>query len=105
MASIIEKPASSHRLPLMKLPAEVRRGVYKHYLSSFIKYSDANYPKIICKTSVAGCGCLPFQNRPTARKINIDLALTSKAVKKEVMAAFFEGHTFHFTCGCELGKW
>lgn len=106
MASTTDEPASDRRLPLMRLPVEVRRGVYKHYFRSLFPLSQVfSSSRVICKTTVAGCRCLPSQIRPLAHKINIELAFTSKAIKNEVLAAFFETHTFHFTCGCELGEW
>lgn len=87
----------------MKLPPEVRRCVYKHYINGLFSYHWPNRA-IISKKTVVGCHCLPFESRKTATAIRLQLACTSTVVKDELLAAWFDGQTFHFTCGCELSE-
>lgn len=109
LASTLDEAASDNRLPLMKLPPEVRRRVYQQYfkvLPTTNRYGHDVYPNriIIYKKTVSECHCLPIDSRKTASVVDLSLAFTSKVVKDEVLAAWFESQTFYFTCGCELSE-
>lgn len=98
-----DEPGPEKRLPLMKLPPEVRKCIYSHYINSLFSDQRPNRV-IISKKAVIGCHCLPFESKKAAPVIRLQLALTSKTVKDELLAAWFDGQIFHFTCGCELSK-
>lgn len=88
----------------MKLPPEVRRGVYRHYINGLFPNPYTYRRVIISKKPVEGCLCPTSEFKRTAAVIRPQLAYTSKVVKDEFLAAWFKEHTFHFTCGCELSQ-
>lgn len=109
MTSTIDQPATANPFPLMRLPPEVRRRIYHQYFQPLPitdRYGwDISPPRmIIYKNIVSGCPCLPIETRKTGSDVDLALAFTSKTVKDEVLAAWFESQTFHITCGCELSE-
>lgn len=96
---LAEKTPDLRGFPLMRLPAEVRRGVYKQYLNGFItpKTDAATHPK------TTKCTCAGFVPPGYhARKFDLSLARTSKRVRDEFLQYFYQDTRLYFTCGCEL---
>lgn len=102
LASAADETAVSKRFPLMKLPPEIRRGVYRHYINGICPDPQYGRRVIISKKPVEGCRCPTSEFKRTASVIRLPLAYTSKVVKDELLAAWFKEHWFHFTCACEL---
>lgn len=102
---VVDEPSPEKRFPLLKLPLEIRHRVYEQYFRS-LYYQKSGGILIACQTGFS-CSCLPLESRTWSkvhRPINIDLALTSKSMKDEVLAAWFREHTLHVACGCELSE-
>lgn len=100
MAFTIDEPVINKRFPLMRLPVEIRRRVYQQYFQGLLWYPDKI---LIPPNKDLNCRCLPLERR-MCHRFDIELALTCKALKDEVLAAFFEAHMFQFACGCELSE-
>lgn len=102
MMQLADEPAADTRFTLMKLPAEIRRRVYQQYFNNL--FANQEKKMIIApRKTVSGCNCMPH-DKTSAWAIDLKLARTSKTVKAEVLACWFESQTFHFACGCELSE-
>lgn len=87
----------------MKLPLEVRRCVYKHYIQGLFS-GCGPHNVIISKKGTIGCHCPPPEARKMAFPIKLQLAFTSTVIKNEFLSTWFDELLFHFTCACELSE-
>lgn len=87
--------------PFFKLPLELRRRVYEQHINDLLPESWSGAMRPCTRPS---CGCLRVAKANTEQPevLQLTLARTSRAVKNEFLATWFESQYFSFRCGCEL---
>ncbi|KAI0105446.1 hypothetical protein GGR51DRAFT_188717 [Nemania sp. FL0031] len=100
MLEIADKPPQDVGFPgFVKLPPEIRNRIYNIYLNN-----DVDQPNIIPHPKKEHCGCAPHEPPAHERftKVDMELALASKAISGELLDCFYRKRTFHFPCSCEM---
>lgn len=89
----------------MQLPAELRQHVYRSYIRDLFA-PDRPGPAVIIAGAGSSCPCPPneSQRTRTAASIGMSLCRTSRAIKDEILAVWYESQVFHFACCCELSE-
>ncbi|PSR94458.1 hypothetical protein BD289DRAFT_472520 [Coniella lustricola] len=103
LLEMANEPEANRRFPFMKLPLELRRGVYYYYLRGPWYRSPPCRKVFSGQSSVCQCPPVPvFKQRYGPERVSLDLSCVSRELRYEFMAFFYQTYTFRFACCCQL---